>query len=272
MKFTVRALLGLLALGAIVLGVNNNEPYLVPLRGVGNSVLLACGILIPVVLMRAGAWGDGKAGQLLLALWLLPAPCFITAKLVYQLHKHHTLGAEETAVRLLGRHFVVGYTSTAEAALLAEKGLIAGLYITRHNVARRTVAEVRDEIAALQERRRGAGLAPLIVAADQEGGIVAHLSPPLTAPPALSTLAKLAPDIRERKAKELGRIQGEALASAGVSLNLAPVLDLRPRWDRNRLDFNTLITQRAIASDPTVVADIALAYVRGLDAAASAQW
>jgi beta-N-acetylhexosaminidase len=35
---------------------------------------------------------------------------------------------------------------------------------------------------------------------------------------------------------------------------------------RNRFDFNTLINQRAISGDPATVADIALAYVRGLDA------
>ena len=35
---------------------------------------------------------------------------------------------------------------------------------------------------------------------------------------------------------------------------------------RNRFDFNTLIGQRAISDDPTVVADIAQAYVSGLEA------
>jgi beta-N-acetylhexosaminidase len=268
MKSVGKALLWPLAFGAIVLGINDNEPYLVPLRGTGNIVLLACGVIIPIVLLWAGFWRDGRrAGRMLAALWLLPAPSFISAQLVFQLHKYHALNADEAAIKLFGRHFVVGYRSAEGAGLLAEKGLIAGLYVTRHNVAGRTAAEVRGEIAALQERRRRAGLAPLIVAADQEGGIVAHLAPPLNALPALSTLAGLAPDIRKRKAEELGRTQGQELASVGVNLNLAPVLDLRPRWDRNRLDFNTLIAQRAIATDPTIVADIALAYVQGLDAA-----
>ncbi|HWX63108.1 glycoside hydrolase family 3 N-terminal domain-containing protein [Bradyrhizobium sp.] len=268
MKSIGTALLGLLALGAIVLGANNNEPYLVALRGLGNIVLLVCGVAIPIGLIRAGTWRDGKAaGRLLVALWLVPAPCFIGAQFVFQRHKHHTLNADEAAVQLLGRHFVVGYASAEEAGLLAGKGLIAGLYVTRHNVAGRTIAEVRGEIAALQERRHRAGLAPLIVAADQEGGIVTHLSPPLTALPALSTLANLPPDIRKRKAEELGRTQGEALASIGVDLNLAPVLDLRPAPGRIRFDFNTLIGQRAISNDSAVVADVALAYVRGLDAA-----
>jgi len=157
MKSIARTLLWPLALGAIVLGVNDNAPYLVALRGSGNGVLLAFGIAVPIVLMRAGAWADGKAARLLLVLWLLPAPCLIGAQLVFQLHKRHTLGAEDAAVRLLGRHFVVGYTSADEAGLLAERGLIAGLYVTRHNVARRTLAEVKAEIgrAAGAPARRG---------------------------------------------------------------------------------------------------------------------
>ena len=48
--------------------------------------------------------------------------------------------------------------------------------------------------------------------------------------------------------------------------DFAPVLDLRPEASRNRFDFNTLINQRAISGDPAAVADIGLAYVRGLDA------
>jgi len=56
------------------------------------------------------------------------------------------------------------------------------------------------------------------------------------------------------------------LAAIGVNQNLAPVLDLRPEPKRNRFDFNTLIGQRAISDDPAVVADIARAYVNGLEA------
>jgi beta-N-acetylhexosaminidase len=125
---------------------------------------------------------------------------------------------------------------------------------------------LRTDIAALQDIRRAAGLPPLIVAADQEGGIVGHLAPPLTKVPALATLAGLAPDVQQAKAEEFGRIHGRELAGLGVNLNLAPVLDLKPPTRRNRLDFHTLIGQRAIATDPAVVSAIASAYVRGLEA------
>jgi beta-N-acetylhexosaminidase len=78
-------------------------------------------------------------------------------------------------------------------AVLAEKGLIAGIYITKHNVSGTSAETLKSEISALQDKRRTAGLPPLIVAADQEGGIVSHLSPPLTKLPSLSTLATAVP-------------------------------------------------------------------------------
>jgi beta-N-acetylhexosaminidase len=109
-------------------------------------------------------------------------------------------------------------------------------------------------------------LPPLTVAADQEGGIVSHLSPPLTKLPALSTLAGLGADVRAEKAEAFGRIHGQELAALGVNLNLAPVLDLRPQSKRSRFDFNTLIGYRAISDDPAVVATIAGSYVHGLEA------
>jgi beta-N-acetylhexosaminidase len=178
------------------------------------------------------------------------------------------LNIDVARAQLLGRHFVVGYSSFPEVARLAEKGLIAGVYITRHNVAAAggTGDGLRAEIAALQARRYAAGLPPLTVAADQEGGIVSHLSPPLPALPALSTLAELPRELRVQKAFEFGRSHGRDLLALGVNQNFAPVLDLRPDAGRNLLDFHTLTGQRAISDDPAVVSDIALAYVRGLEA------
>src|SRR5258705_6340724 len=184
----------------------------------------------------------------------------------FEWRKRNVLQTEAGLARSLGRHFIVGYSSFPEVAALAEKGLIAGVYVTRHNVVGSTAESLKGEISALQARRRAAGLLPLIVAADQEGGIVSHLAPPLTKLPALSTLASLAPDVRAEKAEAFGRTHGQELAALGVNQNLAPVLDLRPEMRRNRLDFNTLIHYRAISDDPAVVADIARAYVNGLEA------
>jgi beta-N-acetylhexosaminidase len=104
----------------------------------------------------------------------------------------------------------------------------------------------------------------LIVAADQEGGIVSHLSPQLTALPALATLTELPEAERLHRATEFGRTHGRELADLGVTMNFAPVLDMRKSSERHRFDFNSLIGQRAISSDPAVVSEIASAYTAGL--------
>jgi beta-N-acetylhexosaminidase len=245
---------------------NKNDPYLILLRGPGNIVLAIASIIAVVMLIRRGYWRRGIAGGLLILLWCLPSLSMLGAHASFEWRKRSVLQTDAAQARSLGRHFVVGYSSFPEIAVLAEKGLISGVYITRHNIAGSSAAHLKEEIAALQEKRRAAGLPPLMVAADQEGGIVSHLAPPLTKLPALSTLAGLAPDIRAKKAEAFGRVHGQELAALGVNQNLAPVLDIRPELKRNRFDFNTLIGQRAISDDPAIVADIARAYVNGLEA------
>lgn len=245
---------------------NKNDPYLISLRGPGNVALAVVSIVAVVVLIRHGYWRRGLARRALILLWCLPSLSMLAAHASFEWCKRSVLQTDAAQARSLGRHFVVGYSSFPEVAVLAEKGLISGVYITRHNIVGSTVARLRDEILGLQARRRAAGLPPLIVAADQEGGIVSHLAPPLTRLPALSTLASLAPNMRARKAEEYGRTHGQELAALGVNQNLAPVLDLRPDLKRNRFDFNTLIGQRAISDDPSMVADIARSYITGLEA------
>jgi beta-N-acetylhexosaminidase len=249
----------------IFVGININDPYFVWLRGPGNASLVAASLAVVVALLWYGFW-RGVLGRLLVLLWLLPSLSMLCATASFDIRKQRVLHTSISRAHNLGQHFVVGYSSFDEVARLAEKGLIGGVYITRHNVAGRSVEAVKSELAALQERRRIAGLPPLIVAADQEGGIVSHLAPPLTALPALATLADLPADIRRQKAEAYGRIHGSELASLGVTQNFAPVLDLRFDSSRHLFDYHTLISQRAIAGDPAVVSEIALAYVRGLEA------
>lgn len=246
---------------------NKNDPYLIALRGPGNIVLFVASIVAFIILIRRDYWrGRGIAGKILVLLWLLPSLSMLGAEGSFELRKRQVLQMEPVQARELGQHFIVGYSSFPEVAVLAEKGLIGGIYITKHNVGGTSADTLKSEIAALQDKRRIASLPPLIVAADQEGGIVSHLAPPLTRLPALSTLASLPPDVRAEKAEAFGRIHGQELAALGVNLNLAPVLDLRPEAERNRFDFNTLIGYRAISDDPAVVAAVAGSYIHGLEA------
>mgnify|MGYP000861095067 CR=1 FL=1 len=258
------ALLWPLVLALLFVGFNKNDPYLISLRGTGNIVVCSFAVLVAVILLRRGCW-SGAAGKILVLLWCLVPLSMLAAHLRFELRKHDVLNTEPSTARRLGRHFIVGYSSFDEVANLADKGLIAGIYVTRHNLRGRSADALRSEISALQTRRRAANLPPLIVAADQEGGIVSHLAPVLTELPGLSTLADLPADLRDRMAEEYGRIHGRELAGLGVNINFAPVLDLRPQTRLTRFDFNTLIGRRAISSDPAKVAEVALPYIHGLE-------
>ncbi|WP_076858992.1 glycoside hydrolase family 3 N-terminal domain-containing protein [Bradyrhizobium mercantei] len=262
------SLLWIVGFVLVCAGISNNDPYLVPLRGTGNLLLVVASAAVVLLLVRRTGWRRRTlAGRLLVILWCLPPLAVLAAHGVFELRKHRVLRTEPVLARSLGQHFIVGYRSFDEVAPLVEKGFIAGIYVTGRNVAGRTADALKTEIAALQARRGAAGLPPLMVATDQEGGIVSHLVPPLTRLPALASLADLAPDERKAKAEEFGRIHGRELASLGINLNLAPVLDLRPDARHDRLDFNTLINQRAISADPAKVSAVAGAYIHGLESA-----
>jgi beta-N-acetylhexosaminidase len=261
--------LSLWLLGGLLLfvGANLNDPYLIMLRGTGSIGLLLASFVVLGILIWRGVWGRGMTGTLLVLLWCLPPIAMAASKFSFETRKTAVLHAEGAHVQNLGQHFITGYTSFEEVAPLAAKGLIGGIYISHHNIKGRTSEALKSEIEALQQMRRDAGLAPLIVAADQEGGIVSHLSPQLTSLPALSTLVDLPPDRRARMAGEFGRTHGRELADLGVTLNFAPVIDMRRSRGRNPFDFNSLISRRAISDDPAIVAEIASAYVRGLETA-----
>ena len=263
-KLGVIAALWLLGLAFSFISLQIHAPYLAVLGRSEAGMLLFASLAVLALLIWRQRW-RGASEKLLLLLWCLPPLAMLYAETSFWLSRRAASAIETNTAYLLGQHFIVGYSSFDEAAMLAEKGLIAGVYITRHNIAGRTGDAIKSEISALQARRHAAGLSPLIVAADQEGGIVSHLSPPLSAQPALATLADLPPDTRRESAEREGRVQGQELASLGVNVDFALVLDLKPQ-SRRKLDFNTLIDKRAISNDPDKVAQTGLAYVQGLNA------
>jgi beta-N-acetylhexosaminidase len=191
--------LGILSLwlGGIVLlvvGLKTYDPVLLSLRGPGNLALGLGSLAVVTVLLWRGGWrGRPWTARLLLLLWMLPSLAMLYAIFAFQICRHTVLQTEPALAVKLGQHFIVGYTSFPEVARLADKGLIGGIYVTKHNVAGRSVDAVRSEISTLQARRQAAHLPPLIVTADQEGGIVSHLSPLLPSLPPLSALAALSP-------------------------------------------------------------------------------
>lgn len=230
------------------------HPLLFSLRHAESALLWG----LPLLGLLCWRRLPGLARMLLLGVGLLLG----WQAVAYRLQREAVLIAGP-AMREVGQHFIVGYNDVEEVRELAAKGLIAGIYVGRRNVRGRSLAEVRDEIAGLQAVRAQAGLPPLIVAADQEGGPVNHLSPLLERlPPLAGVTGQPDPGIA---AQAYGKRQGDALAGLGVTLNFGPVVDLRLA-DRPAGDMFSDIPARAIGSDPEGVAEVAAGYLDGLAA------
>ncbi|MCW2237658.1 glycoside hydrolase family 3 N-terminal domain-containing protein [Azospirillum canadense] len=249
-----------LGLALVFAGVNIHDPYLMPVRGWSAPAIAAVGLCGLLVVLRRGV----RRRLALAVLWAAVPLAVLGAEGVFQVRRGTVLSAPGPLAAELGRHFIVGYERVEEVEALAARGLIGGVFVSRRNLAGRSAEALRAEIGRLQDIRRRAGLPPLRVAADQEGGIVSKLSPWLPHRPAPSTVAGLAPDERRAAARALGRDHGRDLRSLGVTINFAPVVDLRNDGASDPLDFNSLIARRAISGDPAVVQEVAAAYAAGL--------
>ncbi len=159
---------------------------------------------------------------------------------------------------LAGQCLLVGWRTRGDAPLgrppHRRGGLRGGDPDPRQRPHPRRAARAHDRA----QRPRPGGRRPLIVSGDQEGGAVSHLSPPLPRFPSLTTLGAIDDvDLTARVAAALGR----SLLDAGVTMNLAPVLDVCT--DPN----NGVVPGRVFGGDPEKVARHGEAFVRALQAA-----
>ena len=105
----------------------------------------------------------------------------------------------------------------------------------------------------LQEEALASGDLPLLIAIDQEGGIVQRLKTPFTLIPPAQDLGLSS---TTANVEALARTVGQELALVGINMNLAPVLDVArnsscPQWERS------------FGSDPEKVASFGEAAIRG---------
>jgi beta-N-acetylhexosaminidase len=168
------------------------------------------------------------------------------------------LTSDPARLERLGRRLIVGFESFDEVRTLVEKRAIAGIFITDHNVRGRKAADIAKDIQSLQDIRKAQGMPRLFVAADQEGGYVSRLSPPLKWQPTLGMLvAKLKTDAeREKAVRDYAETQAHELDRLGITMNFGPVVDLR-LGTASRNDGETRLYWRAIDSDPYLVAKVA---------------
>jgi beta-N-acetylhexosaminidase len=110
--------------------------------------------------------------------------------------------------------------------------------------------------AELQEVARAEGMPPLLIAADQEAGIVSRLPADMVTPPGAMALTAHG-DLADTEA--CARITGSQLREAGINVNFAPVVDV------NNNPNNPVIRTRSYGDTVEKVIDGALATIRGLE-------
>ncbi len=151
----------------------------------------------------------------------------------------------------------VGFEGTeAPPSLLARVAAseVGGAMLFRPNIA--TPGQVATLVTSL--RRAAPADAPLLVAIDQEGGLVQRLRAPLTVWPDMLSVGAAGDPARTER---VGRALGEELAALGIGWDFAPVLDVHTN------PANPVIGTRAFGVTPEAVIEHALAFWRGLRAA-----
>ncbi len=185
----------------------------------------------------------------------------ISNRIRFQYRKQQVLNLSDSHSQRLGKHFVVGFTNWSEMQILSSKGLISGIYLTSRNIENGTQEEIKNRLAMLQSERQKNHLPPLLITADQEGGMVSRLSPPL---PYLPTIREYL-DSDSNKSFQLiekyAQIQSKSLKSLGVNVNFSPVVDIYDA-ESDHIDLHTQIRKRAISEDPQRVSQIALVYTK----------
>lgn len=158
--------------------------------------------------------------------------------------------------RAAGQLLTVGFDGPALPPELGRRiaaGEVGGAMLFRPNIE--SPAQVASLVAALRAAAPGDDL---LVAIDQEGGLVQRLRAPLTVWPNMLSVGA-AGDVG--RTEEVGRALGRELAALGIGWDFAPVLDVHTNPD------NPVIGNRAFGTTPEAVSTHALAFWRGLRSA-----
>jgi beta-N-acetylhexosaminidase len=160
----------------------------------------------------------------------------------------------------IGQILMVGFPGTSptpELIELIQRYHVGNIILFSRNV--RDAQQLRELTSRLQELAREAGQRlPLLIAIDQENGMVQRLGEDATVFPGNMALGATG---SEQSAYEVALAAGRELRALGVNFNLAPVVDV------NNNPANPVIGVRSFGEDPRQVARLAGAQIRGYQSA-----
>jgi beta-N-acetylhexosaminidase len=156
----------------------------------------------------------------------------------------------------IGQLMVVGFpgtTPTPQLIELIQRYHVGNIILFSRNV--QSARQLRALTSELQAIAHKAGQRyPLLIALDQENGMVQRLGADATVFPGNMALGAVG---SEQSAYDVALASGLELRAAGVNFNLAPVVDV------NNNPANPVIGVRSFGEDPQQVARLASAEIRG---------
>ncbi len=168
------------------------------------------------------------------------------------MYEVHSLSDEQLA----GQRLMVGFMGKVfddDLRFVIREMHVGGLILFKRNVSDPSqVAEVcrRAQACAVES-----GNPPLMIAIDQEGGPVVRLGPPFTVFPGNRAIGAAK---SEKAAREFGTITARELRGVGITMNLAPVLDVAPHG------LKSVMADRVFGEDPELVANLGKAVIETL--------
>lgn len=159
-------------------------------------------------------------------------------------------------VEQIGQLFMVGFhdpTLNPEIVAMIQQYRVGGVILFTRNI--QSAAQVRQLTHDLQTLARDAGYhQPLLIATDQENGIVRRFGDEFTTFPGNMALGALGD---EELTAEVAEATGREMQALGVNMNFAPDADV------NNNPANPVIGVRSFGEDPQLVARLTAAAVRG---------
>lgn len=156
----------------------------------------------------------------------------------------------------IGQLLMVGFsgkTATPHLLELIRSGHVGGIILFSRNLG--TPRQIRRLTSTLQAAARAAGHPyPLLIATDQENGVVRRTGSATTYFPGNMALGAIN---AESATEEVARATGEELLALGITMNLAPDVDI------SNNPANPVIGVRSFGADPELVARLGVAAVRG---------
>lgn len=240
----------------------HREPLVHRLEPLFPFSMVVAGVLLAFALKK-----EGRRRMVLSTLCAGAIAAGLGVELRFDAVRRSVLEADPQALERLGRHVVVGIEDWNVAEDLVRRGAVAGVFLTIRNVRGLDVEQVRARVERLRELHSAPGRPEFLVMADQEGGPVSRMSPPLPYQAALGAVLSSAQSVDEQRqlARLYGETQAEGLAAIGVNVNLGPVVDVAEPDVRGLLDPFGQISTRAIGADPEQVSRAAAAYAEGLE-------